>query len=72
MVHEINPEILAHNIATAFCQREINKMSDENFEPGDLYFSAPAVKKMYDLYSNVYDFAFDAALNGNKSSMDEE
>lgn len=72
MIHQINPEILAHNIANAFCQREILKMPNECFIPGDAAYSKPAIEKMHELYSNVYDVAFDLASISNARLIEEE
>lgn len=72
MISYINPETAAHNIATAFCEHEIQKLSETAFIPGDTAHSEPAVKEIWQLYSNVYDSVFEAAVSENALSTDEE
>ncbi|MCI8887975.1 MAG: hypothetical protein HFG70_07790 [Hungatella sp.] len=72
MANYINPEIAAHNIASAFCQHEIQNLPESAFAPGDIKYSCTAAQKMWELYSNVYDFVFDAAMDENNSSMHDE
>lgn len=49
-MYYINPEIAAHNIAMAFCQRKVQSLPEEAFIPGDIRDSAPAVKEVMNLY----------------------
>ena len=42
------------------------------FVPGDIRDSGEAVKKIWQLYANVYDFVFEAATKENKLSADAE
>ncbi len=72
MISTINPELAAHNIATAFCEHEIQKLPETAFIPGDTTFSRPAVEKIWKLYANVYDFAFEAAVHENTLPTDDE
>ena len=72
MSNYINPETAAHNIASAFCNREIQNLPDSAFIPGDIAHSGNAAKRIWDLYSNIYDFVFETALKSNESSMQEE
>lgn len=69
MPNYINPEIAAHNIALAFCQHEIQNLPDSAFIPGNIEHSGAAAQQIWELYSNIYDFVFDAALDGNDDSM---
>lgn len=71
-MYYINPEIAAHNIAMAFCQRKVQSLPDEAFIPGDIRDSAPAVKEVMNLYATVYDFAFKSASEANNASAEEE
>lgn len=66
----INPEIAAHNIATAYCEHEINKLNAEFFEIGDLNTSSSA-KTIWKLYATIYDSVFEAATEDNALSMQE-
>lgn len=68
----IDPATAAHNIATAFCQREIQKLPDSAFIPGDTLYSSPAAKKIWELYSNIYDSVFESAVQENNSFTEEE
>ncbi len=36
MEHYIDPETAAHNIASAFCSREIQNLPDSEFIPGNI------------------------------------
>mgnify|MGYP001087538372 CR=1 FL=1 len=72
MMSFINPELAAHNIATAFCERQIQKLPDNAFIPGDKKHSDPAIKEIWELYSNVYDSVFEAADHENALPTDEE
>lgn len=72
MEHYIDPETAAHNIASAFCSREIQNLPNSAFIPGDIEHAGSSIKEIWALYSNVYDFVFDAALSSNESSMQEE
>lgn len=67
----INPETAAHNIATAFCEHEIQKLHTSAFIPGEQESCATA-KKIWQLYANIYDVVFDAASEENRQSTDEE
>ncbi len=67
----INPEIAAHNIAAAYCERHIRQMPDENFVPGDLKHSNSSALKMWELYANIYDAVFEAAHKSNISLTEE-
>lgn len=71
-MYYINPETAAHNVATAFCQHIIQDLPESAFTPGDINTSAPAVKKIMNLYTTVYDFAFEFALESNNASAEEE
>lgn len=71
MSHIINPETAAHNIATAFCEHEIQKLNATAFIPGEQRSNA-AAKEIWQLYANIYDVVFDAASEENKLSMEEE
>ena len=68
----INPEIAAHNIATAYCERQIRQMPDENFVPGNMENSIPSALEMWKLYANVYDAVFEAASKDNVSLIEDE
>ena len=72
MIANINAETAAHNIATAFCEHEIQALPKKAFVPGDIRDSGEAVKKIWQLYANVYDFVFEAATKENKLSADAE
>lgn len=72
MISTINPETAAHNIATAFCEHEIKKLPETAFIPGDTEFAKPAIKQIWQLYSNVYDSVFEAAVSENTWSTDEK
>ncbi len=72
MINKINPEIAAHNIATAFCECQIQKLPESAFIPGDIEHSGKAAKEIMQLYANIYDFVFEAALQENEWSTDEE
>ncbi len=72
MANIINPEIAAHNIATAFCEHEIQKLPDSAFIPGDLCSSSVQAKKIWQLYANIYDVVLESALQENSLSADEE
>ena len=68
----INPEIAAHNIATAYCERQIRQMPDKNFVPGNMENSIPSALEMWKLYANVYDVVFEAASKDNVSLIEDE
>lgn len=72
MMSFINPELAAHNIATAFCEHQIQKLPENAFIPGDTNYSAPAVNGIWKLYANVYDSVFEAAVHENTLLTDEE
>lgn len=72
MANIINPETAAHNIALAFCEHEIKKLPESAFVPGDMQNSGMAAKKILQLYTNIYDFVFEATLQENTLSTDEE
>lgn len=69
--HYINPEQAAHNIASAFCAHEVQNLPESAFEPGALKANLD-IKKIWHLYSNVYDSVFEMALMDNASSTDDE
>lgn len=69
--HYINPELAAHNIASAFCAHEVQKLSESAFIPGDLSAN-PHIRHIWNLYSNVYDSVFGMALIDNVPSTDDE
>ena len=46
MINKINPEIAAHNIATAFCECQIQKLPESAFIPGDIEHSGKAAKEI--------------------------
>ena len=67
MINKINPEIAAHNIATAFCECQIQKLPESAFIPGDIEHSGKAAKEIMQLYANIYDFVFEAVLQENSA-----
>ena len=72
MMPFINPELAAHNIATAFCEHQIRELPETAFIPGDTTYSDPAVKEIWKLYASVYDSVFEAAVRENALPIDEE
>lgn len=72
MIPTIDPELAAHNIATAFCEHEIQKLPATAFIPGDTVKAAPAIEKIWQLYASVYDVVFEAAEHENALPTDEE
>lgn len=72
MIPYINPDLAAHNIATAFCEHAIQKLPEAAFIPGDTTHSGPAVKEIWKLYASVYDFVFEEAVRKNALPTDEE
>lgn len=70
-IQYIDPSQAAHNIATAFCQHEIQKLPTTAFEAGSIQ-SSTAAKEIWNLYSNVYDFVFESAIEGNEASIESE
>lgn len=47
MIPIINSELAAHNIATAFCEHEIQKLPETAFISGDTTYSAPAAERIW-------------------------
>ncbi len=70
-IQYIDPSQAAHNIATAFCQREIQKLPATAFEAGSIS-SSTAAKEIWNLYSNIYDSVFESAMEGNELSIESE
>lgn len=68
-IHYIDPAQAAHNIASAFCAHEIQKLPDSAFDTGSRD-SIPSVKKIWELYTSVYDYTFELTLSGNNSFSD--
>ncbi len=69
--HYINPEQAAHNIASAFCGHEVQKLPDYAFDAGDIK-SMPSIRKIWELYASVYDYVFELALSENNSFNEDE
>lgn len=67
----IDPTQAAHNIASAFCAHEVQKLPESAFEPG-VSSATSDIRNIWQLYSNVYDSVFEMALSENTSPTDEE
>ena len=72
MVPIINPELAAHNIATAFCAHKIQRLPETAFIPGDTTYSGQAVKDIWKLYASVYDFVIEESVRENSLAIAEE
>lgn len=70
-MYYIDPAQAAHNIAAAFCARDVQNLPENAFEPGASN-AQPYIRNIWQLYSNVYDSVFEMALSENASSTDEE
>lgn len=68
----INPETAAHNIASSYCNRQIQQMPDNNFIPGDIKTSIASSIEMWKLYSTIYDAVFEEASKDNCSLIEEQ
>lgn len=68
----VNPEIAAHNIASSYCNRQIQQMPDENFIPGDMNTSIASAIEMWKLYATIYDAVFEEASKDNCFLMEEK
>ena len=65
MTHKLNPEVIAHNIANAFCQKYVSSLDTDTLEDSE------TLKEAYVIYANAYDVIYEHTLENN-AHIDED